>query len=207
MLALDGESARGSGRSIEAFDLLAGLEACAAHLGSFGGHLAAAGMELRREHVQDFAGALAAHAAAVLSGREATIVEHVDAVVGAGELSMELAEELRVLAPFGRGNPPVCLMLAEATLHDPRPMGEGRHLRFTVASRGARARAVSFGQGASLPVAEGEPVEATFTLEINEWNGVSEPRLVLRRAQAPAPPVPDVPAPPAEGRAGELVLF
>ena len=56
-------------------------------------------------------------------------------------------------------------------------------MRFTVESRGARARAVAFGNGGRLPVAEGEPAEATFTLEVNEWNGVSEPRLVLRRAR------------------------
>ena len=149
-----------------------------------------------------FAAALAAHATEVLSAQEATVVEHVDAVVAGAELSMELAEELRALAPFGRGNPPVCLMLAEATLHDPRPMGEGRHLRFTVASRGVRARAVSFGQGARLPVEEGVPVDATFALEVNEWNGVSEPRLLLRRAQALAveaqlAPVAAEPAEPA----------
>jgi hypothetical protein len=86
-------------------------------------------------------------------------------------------------------------------------MGEGRHLRFTVHSRGARARAVAFGNGGRLPVPEGEPAQATFALEVNEWNGVSEPRLVLRRAapvQAPRPP--DAP-PPLESNDGELLLF
>jgi single-stranded-DNA-specific exonuclease len=207
MLALDGELAKGSGRSVEAYDLLSGLEACAQYLTRYGGHRAAAGMELRREDLDAFSGALAAHARAILSGGEAIILERVDAVVGAGALSMELAEELRGLAPFGRGNPPVCLMLAEASLHDPRPMGEGRHLRFTVASRGARARAVSFGQGGRLPVEEGEPVEATFVLEVNEWNGVSEPRLVLRRAQAIAPGTEPVAAGAADRAPGELALF
>jgi hypothetical protein len=63
-------------------------------------------------------------------------------------------------------------------------MGEGRHLRFNVSSGGVRARAVSFGRGAKLPVPEGEPALASFALEINEYNGVSEPRLRLREAQA-----------------------
>ena len=210
MLALDGEIARGSGRSIDGFDLLAGLEACSAHLARFGGHRAAAGMELRRGDVESFAAALDAHAAEAMRSLQATIVEKVDAVLGAGELSIELAEELHMLAPFGRGNPPVCLMVAEASLHDPRPMGEGRHLRFTVASRGARARAVSFGQGGRLPVEEGTPVDATFSLEVNEWNGVSEPRLVLRRAQALARPAEVEPAAATGAGAeasAELALF
>ena len=42
--------------------------------------------------------------------------------------------------------------------------------------------------GRGYPVPEGEPAQATFTLEVNEWNGVSEPRLVLRRAQPAAEP-------------------
>jgi single-stranded-DNA-specific exonuclease len=79
-------------------------------------------------------------------------------------------------------------MVADATFHDARAMGEGKHARFTVHSRGARARAVAFGTGGTLPVEDGQPVEATFTLEVNEWRGVSEPRLVLRQAiAAPAP--------------------
>ncbi len=54
-------------------------------------------------------------------------------------------------------------------------------------------------------------MQATFTLEVNEWNGVSEPRLVLRRAQAPAPqPAPtEMPSDrePIEAGGGRLALF
>ena len=122
---------------------------------------------------------------------------------------MDLAEELQRLAPFGRANPPVCLMVEQASFSDPRPMGEGKHLRFTVESHGARARAVSFGQGAHLPVEAGEPALATFSLEINEWNGISEPRLVLRHAQpVAAPPAPEPEACTGEAETqAELVLF
>ncbi|MGZ6645507.1 MAG: hypothetical protein ACXVFT_27185, partial [Solirubrobacteraceae bacterium] len=58
------------------------------------------------------------------------------------------------------------------------------HVRFTVEAGGHRARAVAFGMS-RLP--DGEVHDATFTLEVNEWNGAVEPRLVLRHAQAPAP--------------------
>jgi single-stranded-DNA-specific exonuclease len=57
-------------------------------------------------------------------------------------------------------------------------------VRFTVEAGGHRARAVAFGMS-RLP--DGEVHDATFTLELNEWNGAVEPRLVLRHAQAPAP--------------------
>ncbi len=183
LIALEGEVGKGSGRSIEGFDLLAGLTACGGHLLRYGGHRAAAGLEIERGRVEEFAAALCAHAERVL-GADAAPVERVDAVVGCDELGMELAEELRMLAPYGNGNPGVSLLLADATFADARPMGGGKHVRFTVKSHGACARGVAFGRGSQLPVAEGIPAEATFALEVNEWKGITEPRLVLRHARA-----------------------
>jgi single-stranded-DNA-specific exonuclease len=179
-----GERARGSGRSIEGYDLLGGLTACSEHLVRYGGHSAAAGVELARTDVAAFAAALDAHARQALSPEQLIPRERVDAIVGGGQLDMELAEELATLGPFGRGNPSVTLMVRNAVVADVRPMGEGKHARFTLQSEGVHARAVAFGNGGKLGVAEGEPVDATFTLEVNEWRGVSEPRLVLRHAQA-----------------------
>ncbi len=209
LIALDGDIGKASGRSVEAFDLLAGLAACGEHLLRYGGHRAAAGLEIERGRVAGFASALSAHAERVLQPQDLVAVERVDAVVGGEELGMALAEELQTLAPFGRGNPGVSLMVADARFADARPMGEGRHVRFTVESRGARARAVAFGTGGRLPVAEGEPADATFTLEVNEWNGVSEPRLVLRQARPAAAAVAEQGGAGASGEtdARELVLF
>jgi single-stranded-DNA-specific exonuclease len=183
LVALDGDAGRGSGRSVEGYDLLAGLTACAEHLGRYGGHSAAAGVELERSSVAAFAAAFDAHAAAALSPEDLIPRERVDAVVGGAQLGMELAEELAMLAPFGMGNPAVSLMVRDAVLRDVRPMGKGRHARFTIESDGVHARAVAFGNDGKLGVRDGEPVDATFVLEVNEWNGASEPRLVLRHAQ------------------------
>jgi single-stranded-DNA-specific exonuclease len=211
LIALDGETGKGSGRSVEAFDLLAGLTACEAHLLRYGGHSAAAGLEIERGRVAEFAGALSAYAERVLRPEDLVAVERVDAVVGGEELGMALAEELQTLAPFGRGNPAVSLLVADATFADARPMGEGKHVRFTVESGGARARAVAFGNGGRLPVADNAPAQATFTLEVNEWNGVSEPRLVLRQAQPASAAIAAEGDPQAleetETEAEELVLF
>jgi single-stranded-DNA-specific exonuclease len=210
MIALDGDTGKASGRSVEAFDLLAGLTACGEHLLRYGGHRAAAGLEIERGRVDDFAAALSAHAEQVMRPQDLVPVERVDALVGGEDLGMALAEELQSLAPFGRGNPSACLMVAGARFADVRAMGEGKHARFTVESGGCRARAVAFGNGGRLPVPEGEDADATFTLEVNEWNGVSEPRLVLRQASpSPAGPIEEPqPADCDEGEVeGELVLF
>jgi single-stranded-DNA-specific exonuclease len=207
MVALDGDRGRGSGRSIEAYDLLGGLSACGEQLLRFGGHRAAAGLEIDRARLEEFAGALAAHATASLPPGQLHVTERVDALVDGTELTLGLAEELSRLAPFGRANPPVCLMFEQAVLRDPRPMGEGRHVRFTVESGVTRARAVSFGQGGGLPVPEGEPARATFALEVNEWNGVSEPRLLLRQAAAVTEEAEEELACEPEPEPEELALF
>ncbi len=210
LISLEGDTGRGSGRSIAQFDLLGGLQACAGHLARHGGHRAAAGLEIERERLEDFGEAFAAHAAAVLDVGALTPSERVDAVVRGEELGMELAEELRALAPFGAANPPVSLLVRGARFEDRRAMGEGRHVRFTLNAGGARARAVAFGSGTRLPVDDGVPADATVALEVNEWRGVSEPRLVLRHAQpaevqvvASASSTPE----PAATKQEELALF
>ena len=181
-----GDQGTGSGRSIPGFDLLGALDACAGHLLRHGGHRAAAGCTVARGSVEALRAAFTAHAAAVLSPEDLVPAERVDAVVAGDELGIGLAEELERLAPFGMGNPDVSLLVPAARLADARAMGEGKHVRFTVESGGTRARAVAFGSG-RLPDGHEGPLDATFTLERNEWAGAVEPRLVLRHACPPQP--------------------
>ena len=170
---------RGSGRSIPGFDLLAALEACSEHLTGFGGHRAAAGLQLRAEDVAAFQRAFAAYADSVLAPEDLGRKERVDAMVGGQGIGLELAEELAVLGPFGMGNPGVRLLVPSARVRDVRPMGEGKHVRFSLHSGSHRALGVAFGRS-RLGVDEDEPVDATVRLEVNRWNGAVEPRVVLR---------------------------
>ena len=71
----------------------------------FGGHRAAAGLELRAEDLDAFREAFAAHATAVLGPEDLRKTERIDAMVGGASLGLDLAEELGKLAPFGMGNP------------------------------------------------------------------------------------------------------
>ena len=187
LIALDGDAGTGSGRSVPGFDLLGGLNACSEHLARHGGHKAAAGLEVGRDRIGAFRASFEAHAEEHLTEDLRHPTERVDAVVAGDELGLDLAEELELLAPFGQGNPSVKLLVPAATLGDPRPMGEDRHVRFTVESGGRRARAVAFGTAGKIPCDATGPVDATFCLEVNEWNGTIEPRLVLRHAK-PAEP-------------------
>ncbi|MBV9606383.1 MAG: single-stranded-DNA-specific exonuclease RecJ [Solirubrobacterales bacterium] len=187
VIGLDGDVGSGSARSIPGFDLLAALTASAEHLERYGGHRAAAGLTIRRERLEAFRAAFERHAGEVLTPDLLVPRERVDAIASGCDLGLQLAEELERLEPCGMGNPRPRLLVPGARLRDLRPMGEGRHLRFSVGSGGISARAVAFGCGGRLGVEADEPVDATFRLERNFWNGAVEPRLVLGHARPCGP--------------------
>ncbi len=178
---------QGSGRSIPGFDLLAALDAAGPHLLRYGGHRAAAGLNVLPERIEAVREAIERHAASVLTADLLQPVERVDAVVSGSELTLGLAEELLSLKPCGMGNPGVNLLVTGARFDSVRPMGEGKHARFVVSSGGARAAAVSFGCDGRVTGSDGEPVDGSFRLERNIWQGRVEPRLVLRQATACVP--------------------
>jgi len=195
VISFDAEGdGRGSGRSIPGFDLLAALQSCAEHLEGFGGHRAAAGLQIKAENLEGFQAAFAAHADEVLSPEDLQRTEKVDAIVGGVGLGLELAEELKQLAPFGMGNPGVRLLVPSARVSDVRAMGEGKHARFSLHSGAHRALGVAFGRS-SLGVEDEDLLDASVRLELNHWNGSVEPRVVLRELH-----------PLEEPEAGEPVL-
>jgi single-stranded-DNA-specific exonuclease len=175
---------KGSGRSVAAYDLHAGLAACEAHLERFGGHRAAAGLAIRPEKVEEFAEAFAGHADAELSEEQLARVTVVDAVLPPRTpLGLDLCEELARLAPFGLGNPEVSVLAESCAIAEPGVVGDGRHLRFRVRQRGRDAGgAIAFGQGAQLDrLRRDVRYDVVFRLEANSWNGTVAPQLVVRR--------------------------
>jgi single-stranded-DNA-specific exonuclease len=192
----------GSGRSIPGFDLLSALHAGAEHMERYGGHRAAAGLTIRRDRIDALREAFERRARDVLTPELLHPVERIDAIVSGSDLGLALAEELEALEPCGIGNPGARLLVPGARFDDLRAMGEGRHARFSVRSGGARARAVAFGCEGRLGVEPGEPADAAFRLERNAWNGIVEPRVVLRHARPCDPPPIDVLGEPGDYMGG-----
>ncbi len=192
--------AKGSGRSIEGFHLYDALARCQGNLTRFGGHKHAAGVTLEASRLNDFAEALEVEARAQLSDEQLAPRVRIDARIAAHELTLELAEELQRLAPFGAGNPePVFaaagLRVAEQrVLPDKRGQGPG-HLKLRIETdaggqagaaprdAGARARdgvgAIGFGMGAQA-VDTAKPIEAAFQLGVDSWSGVDRVQLKLK---------------------------
>ncbi len=183
LIAGSGEEWKGSGRSVPAFDLHAALGVCVEHLERFGGHRAAAGLSIRPERLEPFAEAFTAQADAELASADLAPVTRIDAVVPAAALTLELARELDLLAPFGLGNPDVTLLVASCEAVDPTTVGEGKHLRFRVRQHGRDAgSAIAFGFGAQLEqLRDVGRYDVAFRLKQNRWNGTVSPQLVVRR--------------------------
>jgi single-stranded-DNA-specific exonuclease len=182
LIGLDAEGrGRGSGRAIPGFDLLGALDACGEHLTRYGGHRAAAGLEIEAERIDAFREAFAAHAREALDGTELVRTEGIDAVVGGESLGHDVAVQLGRLGPFGMGNPGVRLLVPSARLRDLRPMGdEDKHARFRLESGSKSALGVAFGVNGDLAADRlTEPVDVSLELELNEWQGAVSPRVVL----------------------------
>jgi single-stranded-DNA-specific exonuclease len=177
------DSWKGSGRSIPSFDLHGALAACSSHLERFGGHRAAAGLSIDPVQIDAFAAAFAEHADAVLAESDLRSVTVVDALVSAQDLTLELAQELERLAPFGLANPDVTLLVPGCQAAQPTTVGDGKHLRFRVRQHGWDAgTAIAFGQGSQLDRFRAEGLfDVACRLKENHWNGTVAPQLVVRR--------------------------
>ncbi|MGZ8622240.1 MAG: single-stranded-DNA-specific exonuclease RecJ, partial [Solirubrobacterales bacterium] len=200
LIALDGEVGRGSGRGIPGFDLVAGLAACEGHLIRFGGHAAAAGLEIEAAAVEEFRGAFLAHARESIDPESLVRSERIDAFAGVGAegIGIDLAEQLERLGPFGSGNPEPRLLVPAARVREVRPMGEsGDHVRFQLESGAGRALGVAFNAAAEVRALEGGRADLAVRLEVDRWNGAVQPRVVLGHSH----PLPD-PEPLAEHAQG-----
>jgi single-stranded-DNA-specific exonuclease len=181
---------KGSGRSIPAFDLHAGVVACSSLLERFGGHRAAAGFSIRPENLAEFSEAFTIHASELLNDADLVSVTKVDAIVPPQtKLTLELCQELGRLAPFGIGNPGVLLIAPGCELSDLTSCGDGKHLRFRVRLEGCDAgSAIAFGMGKQLDrLRRAGRYDLAFRLEANRWNGTVSPQLVVRRIFDEAP--------------------
>lgn len=191
LLSVDGATAKGSARSIPGFDLVAALGACDTHLTRYGGHRAAAGLELEAKNLDAFREAFVARAAAEIDPSDLVRKEQLDALVGVGRegIGMDLARQLESLGPFGMGNPGPRLLVPSGRLREVRPLGEeGKHSRFQLESGAGRALGVAFGMNGELSKRQDQALDVSIELEVDRWNGAEQPRVVVRELYPLASP-------------------
>ncbi len=179
MICLDGESGKGSCRSCGGFNLFDALSACSQWLEGFGGHALAAGLSIKREHVDDFRAALAEYYHSVPPAEAPSLVCDLR-VDDPALLSMACVESLEELEPYGNGNPRPTLCIVDALLDKVTPIGGGRHLKLRLEKGGVFFDCVMFSRREEeLGAREGDRVDAAFYPQINEYHGHRSVQLLM----------------------------
>ncbi len=191
----DGE-AKGSGRSLAGVDLHAIVGDAAALLSRWGGHAGAVGVSLATDDIAAFRMALEESADARRPEIARALTRTVDAVAGGPDLTLDTAEALEALAPFGRGNAEPRLVIPGCGITGITRVGDGRHLKGRLSAGGVMAPAIGFGMGERGPGLKEAGVDARYDavarLEVERWQDTVGPRVTLE-ALVPLPAGPGVP--------------
>ncbi|MBP7829774.1 MAG: single-stranded-DNA-specific exonuclease RecJ [Kiritimatiellae bacterium] len=173
---------RGSGRSIEGFNLVENLAACRDHLARFGGHAMAAGLELEEKNLAALREAFSRRVADAVPPDRLRPVQRVDSWIDLADADERLFENLQALRPFGCGNPrPVWAASRVRVLGQPRILKD-KHLKLRVVSGSAQREAIGFNL-AGQPLPDG-PMDIAFTLDMNSWMGRETLQLKLEDFRA-----------------------
>lgn len=184
VLQILGATAKGSARSVGAFNLAAGLQATAAHLLRYGGHHFAAGLTLKTKNIEAFRQAICAHFESLgIDASEAEASEEPDIELpDFSVLDWPLWQQLQLLEPFGNGNPePIFQIEGLKVVAVSRVGQDKKHLRLRLADAGGRTLGgIGFRQGEHHPnLKEGQRLTVDFQLSKNEYMGNSELQLVV----------------------------
>lgn len=169
VISRNGEVASGSGRSIEGFSLYNAIKAASDLLLKFGGHELAAGVGLKSENIEIFRQKINEYAA----GQEyVPPVLKLDCRLNPSALSLDLAETLKELEPFGHGNPTPLFGVYGVTLTRITPIGGGKHLRLLFSKGENSFQALLFGMTPERFCFEvGDLLDTAVTVDTNLYNG------------------------------------
>ena len=175
-----GELARGSARSIPGINITAAISEQKELLANFGGHPMAAGLSLEVEHLPDFHRGLIDTIRRMTGGILPETGIQIDGYLTLPELSLDLAEDLQRLAPFGPGNPALVLAARNLRLIKHAPIGRGdEHLQLIVEDENGNSCKVLWWQGGGwLPMVKNTLQQGcfdlAFTLRASDYRGARD---------------------------------
>ena len=182
VIGLDSGEGKGSGRSIRGFHMVQGMRQCADLLERFGGHEYAGGLSIREEHFEAFADRFEKAARESLREEDLQPYLDVDAEVDFRELSLGLVREMRLLGPFGVGNPEPVFQTRGVEVCERRDFN--RVSRFRLRHDEHTVTAVIFGPPEKLPVRVKDNVDIAYRIRENEWQGTHAMELRLLDVRA-----------------------
>ena len=179
ILCLEKGIAKGSGRSIENFHLFHAVKKCKDLLLSCGGHKLAIGLTLKAENVPQFKKRLEEEAKKSLSEDDFRKKINIDSLLSFSEISHSFLDDLKKLAPFGRGNSrPV---FASQNLKVGKFLRKNsQHLFCWLAEKGRYLEAAGFGMAKTINLSQDDVVDIAYYPQINDWQGMKRIQLNLK---------------------------
>ena len=167
------EGVKGSGRSIEAYDMFAQMCRCRALFTKFGGHKLAAGLSLEEGNVQRFRETI--NALCDLTEEDLQEKVSIDMQLPFPHITEQLVQELELLEPFGKGNPKPLFAGKDLRVISPRIFGKNRNvLKCRLEdTQGNQMEAVYFGdvEKCLKTMEEKKVMSFTYYPSVNEYMG------------------------------------
>jgi len=164
------KTAKGSCRSFPGFSVYEMLDYCKSTLTRFGGHRGAGGFSLPKENVAEFVRLAQEYA----DGYGVMPIPEIiaDGRPEAAFITVENAEKLEALQPFGEGNPAPLFYLPDCVIKHKRPLKEGKFTAFEIAYEGREFRVLDFG-GCYVDFwyKIGDKVDLMVNIGVSEFNG------------------------------------
>lgn len=178
------EGVKGSGRSVESYNMFEALCQVKELITKFGGHTMAAGLSLKEENVDELRKQL--NEKCELTAEDMSPVLRMETVLTLEDISVESAEELNVLMPFGKGNEKPVYGIRNIMASNIKFVGkEGNVVSFIVDDGIRRVRAVDFDnkelwKKAVERIGRDIYIDAVFAIDINEYRGYKNPQMVIK---------------------------
>jgi len=173
-----------SARSIEEFNIVEAIRACAEFLGPHGGHRKAAGFTIEESKISLVRQRLIDLAQQKLDEKNLKPTLTIDLELSLKDLSLSLYEQLTTLAPFGEGNPQPVFATRNVQVLDAQLVGsESKHLKLRLVDSvsGFTVEAIGFGFGDFFSQLSPEvPIDIAYNLITDEWNGKRKIQLKLK---------------------------
>lgn len=171
LLCFEDEIAKGSGRSVQGFDLHNALCKCSDLLDKYGGHEMAIGLSLKKENYNMFKNKFEEIARDYKVDDIIPII-YVDSQVSSKTLNLDLVKQLKLLEPYGEGNKVPIFIYRNLKIDSIRTLTEGKHLKLTLKDDNNLINAIGFNMG---QIADdyliGDKVDIVGVLEVNSFNG------------------------------------
>ena len=173
---------KGSGRSIDGFNLFDALSACEDCLTQFGGHKIAAGLTINISDLERFIEKINKYADEHLSEDDMIPKVRIDCAVSERSLTLKNAELLSKLEPFGTGNEKPVFSLSGAAISYINAVGaDKKHLRLGIQKNGRQINCIGFYMGGlAKTLRQGDMIRLAFQMDINTYQNNRTVQLILK---------------------------